>query len=587
MTSATTGVIGRSGSEGGQPWRQGQASIDVRALHPSATFLRVLGVDYVHMRTADGGDLYLTEYGVPFARHLQPENWLAEEWFRAKRRRLAGTGTVYYVPTRPVEGHLRKTIELAIKWSRVGEDIPIDTFTLARNINAEFNSPFEEFSLLEELRRGAWGPRGLRILTQKPLAIYVPPEQQQLWQTGRSRQKIFSKISRHPSVEIDILRSYILVYGWVRGCDAVEAFGVHALADEGDKREVAELTRRADGELAAKGFIVVDHKPAHLIVRQRGAGKVRRRRRDGAIVYALVDYELLSRTTAYQDQVTAARRQEYLTRQRDRFAGRDARALPGQLRGAAVLGVDYVYGKAESTNGVLWVVGRDPELFAYFLPERWRRKQVQLSDSGRTFYSRTKDGIHLVWKVSRVGELPATLRAGEGELPAECYNSPFEKFALALEMERRGIGIVYPRAIYMTGGSGAHVNQAIADARRFEAMTEVRSPEGEEVLPMGHDYISIWGYWRGLDDREAVSDTLLWIPIDVNQAAVKGIISAGERKELIERHARKLRGAGFEDLNLDGDHILLAYIPGGDVRRDGEGVPVMRHCNFELVGRGE
>ena len=34
------------------------------------------------------------------------------------------------------------------------------------------------------------------------------------------------------------------------------------------------------------------------------------------------------------------------------------------------MGVDYVYGEVESTGGALWVVGRDPVLFDYFLPEK-------------------------------------------------------------------------------------------------------------------------------------------------------------------------------------------------------------------------
>jgi hypothetical protein len=563
-------------------------TIDINALHPSASFLRVLGVNYVHMRPEGGGELYLTQYGVPFARHLEPMNWLDEPWFSSRRRRLAGTGTVYYVPTKPITGHLRRSIELAIKWSRVGEDIPIDTLTLSRNINAEFNSPFEEFALLEELRRGAYGPRDVRILTQKPLAIYVPPEQQQLWQTGRSRQKILTKITRHPCVEIDILRSYILVYGWVRGVDAVEAYGIHELAQERSKQAVADLTRRADDELAKKGFVVVDHKPAHLIVRQR-RGKVRCRK-DGSTAYALVDYELLSRTIDHQDHVTAAKRQEYLARQRDRFNARPTTTttMPSRLKSANVMGVDYVYGRAESTNGVLWVVGRDPELFPYFLPERWRLKQVQLSPGGRTFYSRTKDGIHLVWKVSRLGDLPplpASDGGGGGGLPDASYNTPFAKFAIALEVRRRGVPTVYPRAIYMTGGPSGQIDQAIADARPFEAMAELRTPDGLPVLPMGHDYISIWGYWRGLDDGEAVSDNLLWTPIDLNQAAIKGIITRDDREELIEHQRRKLQQAGFADLTLGGDHVLLAYIPGGDIRRDADGVPYLYHCNLELVVR--
>jgi hypothetical protein len=98
-----------------------------------------------------------------------------------------------------VQNHRCKSIDIVVKWSRVGEDIPADTFTLARAINAEFNSPFEEFSLVEELRSGTYGSRTPWVLAQKPLAIYVPPERMQLWQTGRSRDRIMRKIARHAS----------------------------------------------------------------------------------------------------------------------------------------------------------------------------------------------------------------------------------------------------------------------------------------------------------------------------------------------------------------------------------------------------
>ncbi len=67
----------------------------------------------------------------------------------------------------------------------------------------ELTVDFEEFSLLMELRSGVTGPRDIRIRTQKPLAIYVPSERLQLWQTGRSESKIAAKIARHPGVELD------------------------------------------------------------------------------------------------------------------------------------------------------------------------------------------------------------------------------------------------------------------------------------------------------------------------------------------------------------------------------------------------
>ena len=137
-------------------------------LPASRNAISLLGVDYIHLKTEDGGDLYLTRFGLPFWKNLLPENWYAREWFVAKRERLEGTSTVYKVPTRPVNG---KVLHLVVKWSRVGEMVPFDTLTVNKFIQAEFNSPFEEFSLLMELRRGEAGPSAIRIRTQRPLAI--------------------------------------------------------------------------------------------------------------------------------------------------------------------------------------------------------------------------------------------------------------------------------------------------------------------------------------------------------------------------------------------------------------------------------
>ena len=159
---------------------------------PGTTLVSLLGVDYYHLKTKERGDLFLTRFGRPFWRNLLPENWYAKEWFEAKRRRLVGSSLVYHVPTKKV-GPL--SLELVVKWNRVGEEVPFDTQGVTKFIHAEFNSPFEEFALLMELRSGAYGPPGIWIRTQKPLAIFVLPDRLQLWQTGRSEAKIAAKIS--------------------------------------------------------------------------------------------------------------------------------------------------------------------------------------------------------------------------------------------------------------------------------------------------------------------------------------------------------------------------------------------------------
>jgi hypothetical protein len=566
-----------------------QPRIDLRKFPPGTTFLRILGVDYVHVSMGDKGDLYLTNYGAPYYQHLLPENWYEQPWLGEKRQRLQGTGTVYRLPTRPVGGHLRPSIDLCIKWSRVGQDVPLDTFTLYRNINAEFNSPFEEFALVEELRRGEYGPRNLRIRTQKPLGIYVPSERMQLWQTGRSRDKVMARIARRPGVEIDILRAYILIYGWISGLDAITAYEQCAPPPEGRQAHLAAVTKLVETDLQAKGFRVADHKPVHIITRVRDSAV--RQRPDSKVAYAIVDYELLERTGEHEDAVKRAARSDYLVRQRDRFRPRNKDVegeFPVHLHPAQVLGVDYVYGRTESTGGALWVVGKDPDLFAYFLPERWRMRHVVLSDTGQAYYVQTKDRIHLVWKVSRVGEIPPCHPEQKDSTAVRAriqhgYNAPFEKVALALAMAQKGVRTSYPRAIYMTGPGKPDEN--LADLRRFDAFADLHAPDGKPVLPKDHDYITLFGYWRGRDDDEAVEDMMLWTPIDLAQAAAKGIISAPKAEELLERHRRKLQAAGFVDLDLKADHVLLSYIPGGAVKIEPDGCEELRHCNFELVAR--
>jgi len=253
--------------------------------------ISLIGVDYLRLKTGDGGDLFLTRFGLPFREQLAPENWYAPDWFAVRRARLPGTSAIYKVPTRPVRG---VSLNLVARFSRVGQEIPLDTLTLNENIHAEFNSPFEEFALVMELRAAGLGASRARILTKRPLAIYMPPEQLQHWQTGRLESKMAAKRARHPEAELDLLRQYILLYGWIEGLNAVQA--IQALGVTGRLAEtfLAETTLHAIHDLEQLGFRMLDIKPEHLVLRIRPDGSLLRRR-TGNPSYALVDYELLER----------------------------------------------------------------------------------------------------------------------------------------------------------------------------------------------------------------------------------------------------------------------------------------------------
>jgi len=243
----------------------------------------LLGVDYFHLKTADGSELYLTRFGAPFREQLLPENWYEPEWFAAERTRLVGTSTIYRLPSKPVRG---VSLDLVVRFSRVGEEVPMDAESRNRNIDVEFNSPFEEFAAVMQLR--AMRPR---IFTKKPLAIFIPGERLQLWQTGRLESKIATKLARHPEVPLDILRQYILLYGWIKGVNAVQAVQAVGAGAYPSHNFLSEITLKAISDLARHRFWMLDMKPEHIVLRICRDGSLLRGK--GSLCYALVDYELL------------------------------------------------------------------------------------------------------------------------------------------------------------------------------------------------------------------------------------------------------------------------------------------------------
>jgi len=541
--------------------------------------MRLLGVDYVHVPTTNGGDLYLTRFGLPFLEHLQLQNWREARWFDHKRERLLGSSVVYRVPTKVVEG---RSIDLVVKYCRVGEDVPLDTLTFEKFSHAEFNSPYEEFSLVMELRERRVAER---LLTHRPLAIYMPPERLELWQTGRSTHRIEHKKAKFRDVELDIFRHYVLIYQWVKGESADIALTLAVAGADRCAEEVKRLTLKVKAQLERNGFMVVDHKPAHLILRWR-RDRTLLRNRSGDYACALIDFELLQRTPEHEQEMQSSRRAIYLTHQRDRFDRPKALKYPAHLKPMRLHEVDYVWGHADSTHGMLWVVGRDPDLFDYFVPERWRRTpSKRLSTTNESYYTLTKDRINLVWKVSRVGEqrdLPPA-GSGTGALAAAGYNSPFEEVAIALDLQAKGVDVIYPRAIYMSGLESARSKLYVSDNRPYESCQKLLTPDGQPVLRPDHVYLTIWGFWNGLDEILASKDEAYCRGVNLREACQNAILDAGEANQLLERQQRKLAAVGYRDLFPKLTHYLLSLRHSGSVVMDDDGRPAVRVCNFALI----
>ena len=543
--------------------------------------VHILGVDYVHTVSAQGGDLYLTEAGLSHARHLQPENWFERQWFRTHREVLRGTGAVYVVPSRPVDG---KILGLVVKFNRAGERVPMATKLIQDLLECEFNGPFEEFALVEELRRRGRGAPARRFETQVPLAIYVPPEKTQPSQSGRFQWRIDRAIARHPGVALDILRDYIMVYSWLPGVDASEAHEMGLLTDS----QLRRLTARATEELRQAGFAVLDMKDAHVIVRLTSATDLEKR--GGRIEHGVIDYELMERTPEYEKEVQEARRQAYARRrrrvwQRKKGATPARSPLPAHLDSTRILGVDYIHGRSESTGGALWVVGRDPSLFDLFLPERWRTTpQLPLPPSRETWSTESKDYIRLVWKVSSVGERPeiATRGAAGFRLLAHGVNSPFEEVALAHWLHRQGVPTVRPLAVYRTGHHSL-LHDWPYDTSRYRSHEDLRMSDGTPVLEMRRNYITLWEQWHGPDPRADEGELLPYAPLDAARAVSEGWVTAGEASGLVSGFRTRLLGAGVESLNLRPAHLLVTRGEDGALLRDGKGTIAARLCNFEFL----
>jgi hypothetical protein len=226
-------------------------------------------------------------------------------------------------------------------------------------------------------------------------------------------------------------------------------------------------------------------------------------------------------------------------------------------------------------------------LFNYFLPERWRRTpKKRLSSRNQIFYTRTKDNIHLVWKVSRMGDPPRLTNPDANKEAAWEYgfNSPFEEFAFALELSRNSVKTVYPRAIYMTGRKRETARQKI-DERRYAALAGLRTPDGEPAVRREYDYITVWGFWNGPDELLAAQDGRFYRGINARRASAQKMISKQLLRELMQLKASGLARCGFEDLNPKPDHLLLSYDPDQKLVLDNSGKPEVRLCNFELVRR--
>ncbi len=556
---------------------------------PPEMIVRAFGVDYGHVHPREGGDFYVTRHGWPTLAQLLPSNWYSDQWYARHGIKLPGSGHVYHVSTRPVRG---KSIDVVVKFSRVAREISLEVATTFPDdvtpeiiANARFNSPMEEFGLVTELRRGAFGPKDLRILTQRPLAIYAPAEEFELWELGRDQSRFHphwhllaeDQGNRPKAIELDIKRIYVLLYSWIKGEDAEDALRAGYITAD----ECRKLTLQAIQDLRSKGFRVLDNKPKHFILRKRRRGQKVMRREGDRIVYGLVDFEFLQRTALYQRRFKAAQREKYWHLQRQRLGTAAPVLLPSHLKRTNVWGVDYIFGTTPD-GGKLWVVGNDPELFDYFLPDRWRRaERAKLSLLAEVYHTLTRDGIHVVYRRSRVGTQPRVdpLLSGSERIRQHGYNSPFEEVAIAERLREAGIVTTYPRAIYRTGHQSSKITH-LRDDRRFITHAHLMTAEyaSEPILSPDYDYYTIWGYFRGIDPRTDSHFQAACGVTDIEQAYNDGLLEKQEYEEMNALVRRRLHAIGFNVDEMEPYEFAVSVRAEGTLHRTENGEVEISLC---------
>jgi hypothetical protein len=484
-----------------------------RRLFRARPLITVLGVKYLHLRMEDGTDLYVTEYGLPFTKCLcRKTTGPMTEWMKEHSRPLPGTSAVHRVKTKEVDGRSK---EIVIKWNRMGQDIPGETRALDA-ANAEFNSPFMEFSLVIELRNTRFESPGKALHPQAAGHLRAAEVRQ-----GRTTWAVAHKmeaIQRTPRRDrIDWNRNYAVIYEWLKGIDAVEACREGLL----DQRRAG----RPDGALqrgsGPKGLYRQRQQAAAHHRSPDGRRRlVKDRRQD---LYGLVDFELLKRTPEREEKMRAEKRHDYLVRQAHRFES--ARAVPARISPRSTS-----WTSTTSTDEWRARAGRCGSSVATRCCSTTSCPRSGGARRGRgsvRTQHRIRDGHQgqraLVWRVSRVGQIPDAdpfVRAREAH-PRSRLQQPLRGVLDRHGAVAQGIETTYPRAIYMTGHRST-VSSSLVDNSRYESHADFETPDGHPMLSRHHEYLTIWGYWNGPDDVLAVKDEVIYNGIDALAAYREG-----------------------------------------------------------------
>jgi hypothetical protein len=123
----------------------------------------------------------------------------------------------------------------------------------------------------------------------------------------------------------------------------------------------------------------------------------------------------------------------------------------------------------------------------------------------------------------------------------------------------------------------------VADTRRYQQLAHLQTLDGARAVSEDHEYITIWGFWNGPDEYLAAHDGEYYRGVNGEVACGEGLISDEVLRDLLGRVRTRLARAGFVDLYLKPDHLLISFNSQNQMTMDTAGRPEVRLCNFELI----
>jgi hypothetical protein len=122
------------------------------------------------------------------------------------------------------------------------------------------------------------------------------------------------------------------------------------------------------------------------------------------------------------------------------------------------------------------------------------------------------------------------------------------------------------------------------DPRKYQTHQEIVDIDGNPVLDVLHNYITIRGYYNGPDEWVSrQEEASLFIPVDLLRAVRKNIITDKQGASYLEKVKERLHGAGYDGSILKSNDLLLAMDSKGQVMKDKTGEPDLIICNFETL----